>query len=217
MNTQMTQDKMDQIVRIGRVVSRQPEKMRVRVELPDTVTSPLVTAWLPVLCRRACEDMAYDLPDINDQVLCVFLPIGLEQGFVMGSMFGKQSPPVTNPDKVHRLFRDGTFLEYDRAEHKLTADVKGDVVITATGNVTVTGQTIQLNGQSSITMNAPSIILQGNVSTSAQGGGAGSVTMNGNVRVSNGDVQADLVSLKSHTHEGVQPGGGTSGSPVGGG
>lgn len=217
MNTQMAQDKMDQIVRLGYVVGRQPDKMRVRVSLPDTVTSPLVTDWLPVLCRRACEDMEYDLPDINDQVLCVFLPIGLEQGFVIGSMYGKQSPPVTNPDKVHRAFRDGTIVEYDRGEHKLTASVQGDVVITATGNVAVTGQTIQLNGQSSITMNAPTITIQGTISTSSQGGGAGSVTMNGNVQVNNGDIQADLVSLKSHIHQGVQPGGGTSGSPVGGG
>ena len=201
MNTQMTQDKMDQIVRVGYVVGRQPEKMRVRVELPDTVTSPLVTAWLPVLCRRACEDMAYDLPDIGDQVLCIFLPIGLEQGFVAGSMFGKQSPPVASPDKCHRTFKDGTFIEYDRGEHKLTADVKGDVVITATGSVTVTGKTIQLNGQSFITMAAPNITLQGNVSVE----GDTSVT---------GDVSAGVVSLKSHTHEGVEPGNGTSGTPI---
>ena len=190
--------------------------MRVRVELPDTVTSSLVTAWLPVLCRRACADLTYDLPDIGDQVLCVFLPIGLEQGFVAGSMFGKQSPPVTNPDKVHRRFKDGTFLEYDRNEHNLTANVQGDVVITATGSVTVTAKTIQLTGQESIALTAPTITLQGSVSTSAQGGGPGTVSMNGDATVS-GDVHAGLVSLRSHTHQGVDPGNGTSGSPVGGG
>ena len=42
-------DVLAQAIRVGFVVARQPEKMRVRVELKDTVTEALVSAWLPVL------------------------------------------------------------------------------------------------------------------------------------------------------------------------
>lgn len=196
---QLLADKLNQVIRIGFVTSRMPEKMRVRVRLPDTVTSPLVTDWLPVVCPRASGDMVYDLPDVGDQVLCIFLPNGMERGFVLGAMYGGNNPPVTSPDKYHRTFKDGTTLEYDRSSHKLTANVQGKVNITATETVTIT---------------APTILLQGAISTTNQSGGTGSVSMNGTLRLSNGDISADSVSLKGHVHEGVQPGSGTTGTPV---
>lgn len=132
--------KMNELARVGFVVSRQPEKHRVRVEFRDTVTAKLVSGWLPVLVPRASADMAFDLPDVGDQVLCLFLGNGLEEGFVLGSMYGAQTPPVSSGDKFHRTFSDGTTLEYDRAAHKLRASVRGDVEASVTGNVEVTLQ-----------------------------------------------------------------------------
>ena len=132
--------KMNELARVGFVVSRQPEKYRVRVEFRDTVTAKLVSGWLPVLVPRASADMAFDLPDVGDQVLCLFLGNGLEEGFVLGSMYGAQMPPVSSGDKFHRTFSDGTTLEYDRAAHKLRASVRGDVEASVTGNVEVTLQ-----------------------------------------------------------------------------
>ena len=126
-----------QIIRVGFVTARQPEKHRVQVQCRDTVTSALTTDWLLVLTPRASADLHYDLPDIGDQVLCLFLPIGLERGFVVGSMYGKQEPPVKDAEKTHRTFKDGTVLEYDRAKHVLTGEVKGDVMLHATGNITL--------------------------------------------------------------------------------
>jgi phage baseplate assembly protein gpV len=61
---------------------------------------------------------------------------------------------VNCQDKRHVTFADGTWLEYDRAEHKLTANVQGDIDITATGNVTVTASgdiTIAAGGNVKIT------------------------------------------------------------------
>ena len=92
--------KMNELARVGFVVSRQPEKHRVRVEFRDTVTAKLVSGWLPVLVPRASADMAFDLPDVGDQVLCLFLGNGLEEGFVLGSMYGAQKPPVVERRQV---------------------------------------------------------------------------------------------------------------------
>lgn len=137
MTNEQIMDHMSQLIRVGFVTSRQAEKHRVQVELRDTVTAKLTTKWLPVLCPRASGDLHYDLPDIGDQVLCLFLPYGLEQGFVVGAMYGRQTPPVSDPEKTHRTFKDGTTLEYDRAQHKLTGEVKGDVMLHATGGITI--------------------------------------------------------------------------------
>lgn len=192
------QDVLAQTIRVGFVTARQPEKMRVQVELRDTVTQPLSSTWLPVLCPRASGDLAYDLPDVGDQVLCLFLPYGLEQGFVVGAMYGKASPPVTSGDKWHRKFSDGTVLEYDRAAHKLTAQVQGDVAVTATGDVSV-------SSAASLTLMAPAMQLGGT------GGSTTQAAMQGTFRLENGDIIVEGVSFLHHVHD--CPHGGQTGEP----
>jgi phage baseplate assembly protein V len=137
MTEEQLTDKMAQMIRVGFVAGRQPERMRVKVEFRDTTTTPLVSDWLPVLTPRAHQDKEYDLPDDGDQVLCLFLPFGLEQGFVIGSMYGRESPPVKSGDKWHKKFRDGASLEYDRAEHKLSVNIPGDIIIKADGLIKI--------------------------------------------------------------------------------
>lgn len=201
MTDQQIMDCMAQIVRVGFVTARQPETHRLQVQFRDTTTAALTSDWLPCLVARASKDLAYDLPDIGDQVLCLFMPNGLEQGYVIGAMYGKQTPPVADAEKTHRTFKDGTVLEYDRAAHKLTIDVKGDVELTTTGNVTATVKgnlTSNITGphaetaQGGVKMNAPSIAMGG------MGGGTDS-TIDGTLKVT-GDVIAGGVSLMHHIH-----------------
>lgn len=212
----MILDRMAQMIRVGFVNARQPEKMRVKVTVRDTTGAQLVTDWLPVLCPRASGDMQYDLPDVGDQVLCLFLPYGLEQGFVVGAMYGKQVPPVQSGDKWHRTFSDGTTVEYDRGGHKLTADVKGDADVTATGSVT-------MKADGPMTLEAPIVYVRGTLVNTAKDGSPGKAVISGGMEVSNGginvtagDVVAAGVSLASHTTEGVEAGDGTSSHPTGG-
>lgn len=130
----------------------------------------MVSFDLPVLVRGAMGTKDYWLPDPGEQVVCIFLPIGNAQGFVLGAFYSqKDRPPVAEANKRHIAFPDGTTIEYDRATHTLTINAKGPINIVATGNVIVQG-----------------------------------------------DVIADGISLKNHTHSGVMSGGGVSGPPVGG-
>lgn len=195
--------KLSQIIRVGFVNARDEAKMRVKVTVPDTVGKELVTDFLPVLCPRACEDMQYDLPDIGDQVLCLFLAYGLEQGFVLGAMYGKATPPVQSGDKWHRKFKDGTFLEYDRAEHKLIANVQGDVEITATGNVTQTVEGnvgMQSQGPTSVSSDAQISLGAPAVNIGGAGGGATSAKMQGNFDLTQGDFTDEGISFLKHVH-----------------
>lgn len=208
MTPEMILDRMAQMIRVGFVNARQPEKMRVKVTLKDTTTSELITDWLPVLCPRASKDMQYDLPDIGDQVLCLFLSYGLEQGFVVGAMYGAQTPPVQSGDKTHRTFSDGATIEYDRASHQLKADIPGTAVIKC---------------KESATIEAPIIYLRGKLVNTDEAGAPGKANISGELEVTNGginvpdaDVVASGVSLVSHKTEGVQSGHEQSSHPVSG-
>ena len=138
-------DLLSQVIRVGMVTARQPEKLRVQVECRDTVTNALVTDWMQVLVPRAKEDRLYDIPDVGDQVLCVFQPFGRERGFVLGSMYASDAPPVTDGDKTHRTFKDGTTQEYDRNTHEYVHDVNpGGSILLRVGasQIKITGDRI---------------------------------------------------------------------------
>ncbi len=114
------------LVRVGVVTALYPERGTVRVQTPDVHAGgqALVSYELPVRFDKTCRDKQYHLPDVGEQVLCVFLPTGAEQGFVLGAIYSDaDAVPVADADKRHLLFSDGSWFEYDRAEHKLSGHV----------------------------------------------------------------------------------------------
>jgi len=113
----------------------------VRVELNGHASHEL-----PVLFPRTQTDKFFAMPDVGEQVVCIFLPIGLEQGFVLGAIYSDEDePPAEGSHLTHITFGDGSVMEYDRTAHKLSIDVKGPVAVTATGDVTVDGPIVKLN------------------------------------------------------------------------
>jgi phage baseplate assembly protein V len=156
----------------------------VRVRIPDA--DDTVSKELPVLFQKTQDNKEYDLPDVGEQVVCLFLPNGLEQGFVLGSPYSSvDKPPVSNRDKKHYGFSDGSWLEYDREQHKLSGVIKGDVdlvvdndVVMDVGNdlVATVGKTASIEAGTSVDITAPQINLCGNISSTGSGGGTGKET-----------------------------------------
>lgn len=203
MELEQLNDLLAQCIRPGTVTARDAAKLRVQVRCADTVTAPLVTDWLPVLVSRAGGDCQYDLPDVGDAVLCLFLPHGREAGFVLGGFYSGNLPPVADGDKWHRAFRDGTTLEYDRKSHTLRADVRGDVDVTATGSVTgkIIGSlaveaegAVSISSAAQLALNAPAMSLGGD-------GGSTQADMRGTFRLQDGDIIVEGVSFLHHTHD----------------
>lgn len=56
MTPEQLTNSLAQIIRVGFVTARQPEKHRVQVQCRDTVTASLTTDWLLVLTPRASAD-----------------------------------------------------------------------------------------------------------------------------------------------------------------
>ena len=125
------------IIRAGRVSSADPVTCSVRVAFEDG----LVSYDLPIVVPQSLQNKDYCLPDIGEHVVCIFLPTGNAQGFCLGSFYSDaDEPPVSNQDKRHVKFADGTTVEYDRSTSAMTVTCTGSLSITAaSGDVVVNG------------------------------------------------------------------------------
>ena len=107
----------------GLVTNINENTARVRVTFPDL--DNVLSNWIPVVYPFTNNDKAYYMPSLNEQVACI-MDENLEDGCIIGSIYSDvDKVPVADDNKFHILFEDGTFLEYDKQEHILTADVQG--------------------------------------------------------------------------------------------
>ncbi len=94
-----TQD-VSAAVRVCIVESTNPEKVTVRVRIPDL--DNLISYDLQVLQRKTRKDKDYWIPDLQEEVFCLFLGNGLECGFVLGALYNTEDkPPANSQDKQH--------------------------------------------------------------------------------------------------------------------
>lgn len=136
------------LIRVGTVSSVNAAAGTVRVAF--AAQDDMVTYELPVITRGSKNNKDYWLPDVDEQVLCLFLPNtsgrGICDGFVLGTFYSSVDAPVENSGDVHAVkYGDGTIIKHDRSTGKLTINATGDIDIIAGGKVTINGQTIYLN------------------------------------------------------------------------
>lgn len=127
----------------GIVKEIDPDKMMVRCKIPDM--DGVLSPWLLIQVRNSLENKDYYLPDLEEQIV-ILLDENSESGVALGAVYStKDTPPISDKDKRHIRFKDGTTIEYDRKTHELKLDVKGDILIEATGKITLKGERIDLN------------------------------------------------------------------------
>ncbi|MGI6436414.1 MAG: phage baseplate assembly protein V [Syntrophomonadaceae bacterium] len=125
------------MIRVGRVSSINPATGTARVAFEH---QGLVSNDLQVLVPQTLKNKDYFMPDIGEHVVCLFLPTGNQEGFILGSIYSNHDKPaVTDINKRQVKFFDGTRIEYDRSSHTLTVYAVGAVNIAAAGNVNITG------------------------------------------------------------------------------
>lgn len=205
------EQKLTRLIRIGKVSSVDCAKGTARVAFNDY--DKMVSFDLPVLQTNTYRNKDYSMPDIGENVLCLFLPNGTVEGFIIGSFYSDAvTPPESSGNYRSVKFADGTFVRYDRDKHELTAEIgatkitanqkdvlvntQNSVIVTAANNVTVNTKAAVVNAETSYVLNtkaatltAPAIVLDGNVA------------VNGTLTASV-DVIASGKSLVSHAHTG---------------
>ena len=118
------------MVRTGTVSAVYPESDTVRVVFDDKdgTTSP----ELHILHRFSGKNKDYWMPDIGDQVVCLFAnnDKNFSTGWILGSYFtDKQPPQVASADIMRLDFSDGAYIEYNRAVSTLKIQVPGHIMI----------------------------------------------------------------------------------------
>ncbi len=136
------------LIRVGTVSSINAAAGTVRVAF--AAQDDAVSYELPVVTRGSKNNKDYWLPDIDEQVLCLFLPNvsgrGVCEGFVLGTFYSSVDSPAENNGDVHAVkYGDGSVIKHDRSTGKLTINTTGDIEIIAGGKVTINGTTINLN------------------------------------------------------------------------
>ena len=132
-----TNNVLSNVFRIGFVSSVIAARGTVKVTCPDK--DNWESDELPVIVRGSAGTKDFWIPEVNEQVLCAFLPnSGTSQGFCLGSFYSDRDKPPTGSADVRCVkFSDGTLIEYDKGSHSLT--------INCVGAVTINGKTINLN------------------------------------------------------------------------
>lgn len=126
------------MVRTGTVSSVNTANNTARVTFDDK--DGVVSPELHILHRCSGKNKDYWLPDIDDQVLCLFAnnDKNFSTGWILGSYFNEKQPPqVQSPDIMRMDFSDGSYIEYNRASHTLNMKIAGPI--------NINGSVIKLN------------------------------------------------------------------------
>ncbi|MBM7580002.1 phage baseplate assembly protein V [Jeotgalibacillus terrae] len=125
---------------VGRVSSVFPERGTAKVYFKD---KDVVSRELPIVNRGSRNTKDFWMPSVDENVLCGFLDNTSRAGFILGSYFNELNESVSSTVNKRRIeFPDESVIEYDFTSNTFLLDIKGNVQIKATGNVTVQGDVI---------------------------------------------------------------------------
>jgi phage baseplate assembly protein V len=184
------------LIRFGTVDSVTTSPARVVCKVGGLLTRPV--RWVSV--RAGSKTRSWSPPSPGEQVL-LLAPNGDTTGAVaLTGLFSDANPPPegANDDNVIIAFGDGAVLLYDLAKHLLSGMLPagGRVEVAAPGGFLFTGDTA-IDGNLSVTKN---------VDIDGTAHAKDTIT-------SDTDVVGGGISLKNHTHPGVQAGGAKTGAP----
>ena len=134
------------MIRYGTISSINPKLGSARVSFADK--SGVVSHDLPVLVPGSLQNKHYHMPSVGENVLCIFLPNGIQRGFILGSFYNvNNAPPVTSATKDHITYSDGTVTEYDSSTHTMMINCVGTINVTApTVNINASGGDVLVSG-----------------------------------------------------------------------
>lgn len=126
------------VIRIGRVNSIDEKSGMVRVLFDDK--DDLVSDWLPLF------SFEYSMPKVGEQVLCIFLLNGIQQGFCLRGFFSDiDKPPVQDKDIYFKKFDDDTSIQYNKKTKEFLIKSAKTINLIASNGVNVTGD-VDVNG-----------------------------------------------------------------------
>lgn len=182
------------MMKIGIVTAVDVATAKCRVQFTDQ--DAVQSYWLPVLHHKTGKDKSYWMPDANEHVCCL-MDDNAEFGCILGAIYSDaDQPPVTSQDKCHIRFEDGTWLEYDRKSHAMTAHVVGGTLeATVDVSVTITSPLIKAVASTKVQCDTPltectgNLVVNGGITClGSYGGSGGKITTPGDIESTGGSL-----------------------------
>ncbi|MBP2655014.1 MAG: phage baseplate assembly protein [Firmicutes bacterium] len=127
------------LLRVGTVSSVAYDTGCVRVCFKDQ--DSIVTDDLPML------GFEYEMPNVGELVLCIFLGNGLAKGFCLGRYYYDSSLPGESGENIYyKEFLQDAYMKYDKSSKTFTISAEN---IVFDGNVTING-TLTVSGDATI-------------------------------------------------------------------
>ena len=185
-------------LQFGVVAAVDDAKHSVRVTLP--ALENLQTDWLPVVSLAAGGNQFYALPDPGELAVCLLDARG-EGGVCLGVIYNAaDAAPAASRNVWMKRFSNGTVIQHDRSSGQVVVDTPGEVLVTAAQQVKVATPYTEITGNTTVLGH----LTYSSGLTATNGGGGDAAKINGIVRVENGDIILNGVSLyqfiTSHTH-----------------
>lgn len=199
---------MRDIIRIGVVAEVDTEAALCRIQTGD-----ILTDWLHWLTSRAGSGRAWWAPSAGEQVLLLSLGGELDTGFVLPGIYSDDFPaPSVSAEAYHISFSDGAQFQYEPASGAMTVSGIQTADVSATKSIQATAPNVTVTASGKITLDTPEVVCTNKLTTGSlevKKGGA----MKGNIAHSGGAFTSNGVQVDTHTHGGVQTGGGSTGKP----
>ena len=205
-------DRSMAVMRLGEIVEVQPEQHKARVVFDDD--DSLVSDLLPIIVPNSLENKDFHLPDIGEDVLCLFGTSGLEDGYILGSIYaGEIAPPSESKDVRMVKFADGSVFKFDRKSSTFEIEIgstkikfdKNNVEVETSEKVAVKSRReVNIEGAAAVNIKTPVLNLNvGGTTMKLNGSNAtiesqnltfkGNMDVTGNLTVSgNGDFSGKV-------------------------
>ena len=118
------------MIRVGTVCDIHAAECMARVRFDDKDGTP--SPEMPVITRGSGENKDYWLPDIGEEVVCIFAmnDKNFSTGWILGTYFAdKRRAQAASVDIRRTDFGDGSYIEFNRAAGSLTINCTGEVII----------------------------------------------------------------------------------------
>ncbi|HDY7980312.1 phage baseplate assembly protein V [Vibrio vulnificus] len=142
---------LSEMIQFGTIIEVQAKPLRYKVQFDEN----RVSGWIPMNVSHAAEVRSWKPLQVGEQVV-VLKPFGAQGGVIVASLNQtKFDQPKDKLNLYYHEFPDGTWLEYDMEEHKLTGHVEGDLILTTAGNAKLTAtQNVEIKSSGDMTFNS---------------------------------------------------------------
>lgn len=161
-------DDNDRILMVGKISAINEQEGTARVLLEDK--DEMTTKEIPLLFLHTLGMKVYAMPEIGEEVLCLFLSNGLEEGFILGSYYNEPTPPPVKDKQIKIIqFPNGDFVKYQ--DGKMEVKASKEVILTS-ASVKIQADHMQVQGEMIVSGSVKAPTFVGNLNGLARGLGS---------------------------------------------